>query len=85
MSLKIKALDILAIDVQEIPHKIESKPKTSHKCIVIMSLSKEFDSKFFNYSLFEAVPLTLIIEPQNRELAPFHLTNFFWYRLLKEN
>lgn len=86
LNLKMNIIDFYDIEIQGIPPRIVLKPQISHKFTLKMSLSKEFDSRIFNYSSFEAVvPLTLIIESQNKELGPFHITNFFWYRLLKEN
>ncbi len=63
---------------------IEIKENSTKQVPFEIFLDEDFNHRIFSYSSFEAVPLSIRLDENSGTLGAFHVTQFFWYRLLQQ-
>lgn len=66
------------------PQHLHLEPGVSKQFSFKLILSTSFNPSQFYYSSFESATISLLFTDVNHKIPTFHLTNGFWYRLLKK-
>ncbi len=82
LHLKMETIPFTGVHVEPQTFRVTLKASSSKSIPFKVLLKDTFMPQLFQFSSYEAVPLSITISDEHDKFPSFHVTRFFWYRTL---